>query len=197
MDWLSGEDSPQGLRSAVRDSAARREPSQDVGPSSIAAEWGKIPGGVSLERPGTAVMAGESIVECAGRASQEQTPIRVNDRRRYPRAEVDLVVLLDANPDITLRGTAEGLSPFGVKLRLHAADPRLSAGTLARLHCSLFDGEPLLSVEGLVWRVDPDGVVVVFVGLQPEIFSRLRACVGAHTARGRLTEQSTNWGEAP
>ena len=141
-------------------------------------------------------MAGGSIVECAGRASQEQTPIRVTDRRRYPRAEVDRVVFLEANLNIAFRGTVAGLSPFGVKLRLHAGDPRLSAGTLVRLHCPLFDGEALLSIEGLVWRVDPDGVVVVFVGLRPEIFSRLRALVDAHSG-GRLTEQSTNWREAP
>ena len=126
-------------------------------------------------------MAGGSIVECAGRASQEQTPTRVTDRRRYPRAEIDRVVLLEANLNIALRGTVAGLSPFGVKVRLHAEDPGLSAGTLARLHCPLFDGEALLPVEVLVWRVDPDGVVVVFVGLRPRIFSRLRALVGTHS----------------
>ena len=69
------------------------------------------------------------------------------------------------------------LGPFGVKLRLDATEAGPPVGTVVRLKFEPPDGKSLMSINGIVWRVDPDGVVITFLNLRPHEFLRLKSLV--------------------
>jgi hypothetical protein len=76
-------------------------------------------------------------------------------------------------------GEMIGLGPFGVKVRVETGDSGLSEGSLVRLRFSPPDGKfpTPMSVKGMVWRVDPDGLIIVFIDLNPHAFLRMKSLV--------------------
>ena len=104
---------------------------------------------------------------------------RVEDRRRSPRAAVAWNVTLENDSESQWVGEMISLGPFGVKVGLEAGESGLSEGSVVRLRFSPPDGKfpTPMSVKGMVWRVDPDGLVVVFLDLNAHAFLRMKSLV--------------------
>ena len=99
--------------------------------------------------------------------------MRVN-QRRYRRVGVSLEVKVENAAAGSAPGRAVDLSPFGVKVR-SAAD--VEPGATVRLSFTPPDGEPLISVQSLLVRRDPDGHAFTFVNLTNPDFVRLKKFV--------------------
>ncbi len=69
------------------------------------------------------------------------------------------------------------LSPFGVKVRLAATDPGPPVGTEVQLQFAPSDRKGPMSIKGIVWRVDPDGLAVALLKLSVDEFYRLKSLV--------------------
>jgi CheY-like chemotaxis protein len=112
-----------------------------------------------------------------------EPPARVDtpmeDRRRSPRAAVVWSVALEDDGGFEWAGEMMSLGPFGVKLRVEAEESGLSEGSVIRLRFSPPDGKfpTPMTVRGMVWRVDPDGLVVVFLDLNAHAFLRMKSLV--------------------
>lgn len=76
------------------------------------------------------------------------------------------------------KGTLSGLNPFGAKLHLRSRQSLPRDGTTLQLHFAPPDGEPPMTLKGLVWRTDRDGQALVFINLTTGDFVRLRKLVG-------------------
>jgi PilZ domain len=105
------------------------------------------------------------------------TPKHHHSRRRQPRAGVSWTVWIKAGSHRVRHHTVD-LSAHGAKLR-----PRTSfqPGTPLQLHMVPPEGRAM-EVSGVVWRVDSDGFVVLFLGSLPAQHltgSRRDAAVGA------------------
>jgi CheY-like chemotaxis protein len=109
--------------------------------------------------------------------SREATPL--DDRRRSPRVAVAWSVTLENEDGTQWSGEMIGLGPFGVKVRVETGDSGLSEGSLVRLRFSPPDGKfpTPMSVKGMVWRLDPDGLIIVFIDLNPHAFLRMKSLV--------------------
>jgi hypothetical protein len=68
------------------------------------------------------------------------------------------------------------VSPFGVKVRL---DGPLLNGVAARLRLATPDRQPL-EVRAVALRVDADGPVFVFVGVDDDLVARMKALVDSY-----------------
>ena len=110
-------------------------------------------------------------------ASQAQRAIQMEERRRYPRVEVSWNVAVGWGPRFSWQGEIVSLSPFGMKIRLGEKDPGPSVGTEVRLQFRAPNGKHPLSIKGVVWRVDPDGLAIALVKLSVEDFYRLKSLV--------------------
>ncbi len=110
-------------------------------------------------------------------AGQAQLTIQIEERRRYPRVEVAWNVAVGWGPRFQWEGEMVSLSPFGVKVRLREEDPGPPAGTEVSLQFSPPDKKAPLSIKGIVWRVDPDGVAVGLLKLGVDDFYRLKSLV--------------------
>ncbi len=99
--------------------------------------------------------------------------MRLN-QRRYPRVEVSLDVKVEQATAGTSRGRSVDLSPFGVKLR---SAGEVEPGGIVRLTFSPPDGDPLISVQSLLVRKDPDGHAFTFINLTNPDFLRLKRFV--------------------
>ena len=99
--------------------------------------------------------------------------MRLN-QRRYPRVEVSLDVKVEQAAAGTSRGRSVDLSPFGVKLR---SAGEVEPGGTVRLTFSPPDGDPLISVQSLLVRKDPDGYAFTFINLTNPDFLRLKRFV--------------------
>lgn len=112
------------------------------------------------------------------RPSQEQRVIQIEDRRRYPRVEVAWKVAVGWGPRFKWHGEIVSLGPFGVKVRLGANQPGPPAGTKVQLQFAPTDGKAPMSIRGIVWRVDPDGLLAIALPkLGVEEFHRLKSLV--------------------
>ncbi len=99
--------------------------------------------------------------------------LRLN-QRRYPRVQVSLEVKVDRSAASESRSQSVDLSPFGLKLRSATeAEP----GATVRLSFRPSDVDPLISVQSLLVRSDPDGQAFTFVNLTDPDFQRLRKFV--------------------
>lgn len=88
------------------------------------------------------------------------------DRRESPRVDVDLDIRFDGEQPYGWQGSKiVDLSLSGAKVVLPTTAIQPSWGTSVSLRLPLPDGQPPLSVKGIVWRWEPKGVVVLFVGL--------------------------------
>jgi hypothetical protein len=74
-----------------------------------------------------------------------------------------------------MRNTID-MSPFGMKVRF---DAPLRAGTDARLNLSA-PGQRPLAIKAIVWRMDPDGPVFVFIGVARDDFIQLKLLVDSY-----------------
>lgn len=99
------------------------------------------------------------------------------DQRRYRRVEVSWDVAAENISRFEWPGRITSFGPYGMKVRLDTTEPGLSAGNVVRTRFAPPDGQPPLSVEGVVCRVDPDGVAITFINLRPQTFDRLKGLV--------------------
>ena len=90
--------------------------------------------------------------------NQAQRAIQTEERRRYPRVEVAWNVAVGWGPRFNWQGEMVSLSPFGVKVKLGEKDPGPPVGTEVQLQFAPPDKKAHLSINGVVWRVDPDGL---------------------------------------
>jgi hypothetical protein len=81
------------------------------------------------------------------------------ERRRHPRSAVCWPAVVEANGE-ALRLETINLSRLGAKV---SATDRLSEGVSVVLHLQS-PAAPRVDVSALVWRIDPDGLVLFFVG---------------------------------
>ena len=109
--------------------------------------------------------------------SQTQRGIQMEERRRYPRVEVAWNVAVGWGPRFQWQGEIVSLGAFGVKVRLGEKEPGPPAGTEVRLQFAPPDKRTPLSIKGIVWRVDPDGVAVALLKLSVDDFYRLKSLV--------------------
>ncbi len=105
----------------------------------------------------------------------------IEDRRRSPRVVVAWNVTLENDGGVQWAGEMIGLGPFGVKVRVETEESGLSEGSIVRLQFAPPDGKfpTPMSVKGMVWRVDPDGLVIVFLDLSAHAFLRMKSLVKA------------------
>lgn len=89
------------------------------------------------------------------------------ESRRRPRSKVSWPVIVEVG-DRVLHGETLDVSPFGVKVRL---EERLQDATLATLHLNPPNGDPL-DVQAIVWRMDDDGPVFLFLKKAPAFLLR-------------------------
>lgn len=97
-------------------------------------------------------------------------------RRRFPRVDASLEVMVGEPGAGQARGESVNLSPFGIKVRSAA---RVHPGAALRLSFSPPDGGPPISVLSLMVREDPDGYGFTFVNLTNPDFHRLRRFVNS------------------
>ncbi len=91
---------------------------------------------------------------------------RKPDLRRHPRAQVSWPVTVEAAKELFHLETMN-LSPSGAKLRLK--DAPLEPGTPAMLRLHPPDTPPV-DIQGIVWRIDPDGPAFFFLSVDSEDF---------------------------
>jgi hypothetical protein len=77
------------------------------------------------------------------------------------------------------QGEIVSFGPFGMKVRVEKGEPGPLEGTVVRLQFAPGDGESPLSIEGIVCRVDPDGLAITFINLSSQTFERLKSLVDA------------------
>ena len=111
------------------------------------------------------------------RAGQGQRIILADERRRYLRVDVAWNVAVGWGPRFKWEGEIVSLSPFGVKVRLGVKDPGPPVGTEVHLQFTPPEAKAPLSVKGIVWRVDPDGLAVGLLKLGVDEFYRLKSLV--------------------
>ena len=99
----------------------------------------------------------------------------LNDRRRAPRGDAELDINLDAERPRYWQGKTINLSTSGVKVAWPATAKQPSWGTSVQLRLSGSDGQPLISLKGLVWRREAESVAFLFIELKPEQRERLKA----------------------
>ena len=113
--------------------------------------------------------------------SRSSGPARVGalkDRRKSRRVEAELDIRFDAEQPYGWRGSKiVNLSPFGVKVALPGTAIQPAWGTSVRLHLTGPNGQPPVSVKGIVWRREPQSMALMFVELGREQLERLKALV--------------------
>jgi hypothetical protein len=102
---------------------------------------------------------------------------RLKDRRRSPRVDAELDINLAAEAPRYWQGKTINLSTIGVKVALPATASQPPWGTSVQLRLAGADGQPPISLKGLVWRREPDTTAFLFVELSREQLERLRAFV--------------------
>ena len=117
--------------------------------------------------------------EGVGTETPSRGVTRIEDRRRSPRVAVALDVTLENERGSQWTGEMISLGPFGVKVRVEAEESGLSEGSVLRLQFSPPDGKfpTPMSVKGMVWRTDPDGLVIVFLDLNAHASLRMKSLV--------------------
>ena len=111
------------------------------------------------------------------RAGQGQRIILAEERRRYLRVEVAWNVAVGWGPRFKWPGEIVSLGPLGIKVRLGEKDPGPPVGTEVRLAFAPADGKAPMSIPGIVWRVDPDGLAIALRKLSVGDFHRLKSLV--------------------
>lgn len=113
----------------------------------------------------------------ARRKKPRKRVLRKPETRRFPRAAVEWDVTVEAPGRRTQKAKLSGLNPFGAKLHPRARHSSPQEGSTLHIHFAPPDGEPPMTIKGLVWRLDRDGQAIVFVNLSPSDFLRLKKLV--------------------
>jgi len=95
------------------------------------------------------------------------------DRRRYPRAGVELEVSLETS-GIRWQGKTVALSPYGAKVALPPHPVTLPPGRSVETRLALPGEDSPLSLMAQVLRVDPDGIALNFPNQGAPPFERLK-----------------------
>ncbi|HET7876709.1 MAG TPA: response regulator [Methylomirabilota bacterium] len=88
------------------------------------------------------------------------------DTRRHPRENVTWPVVVD-NGRRYISAETINLSPYGAKLRL---GERLDLGAEIKLNIRPH-GRPPYEVRAIVWRIDPDGPALLFLGIHHQLIA--------------------------
>ncbi len=99
-------------------------------------------------------------------ARLEERINRAVDRRRYRRVEVAWDITVESIRRFEWSGEIVSFGPFGMKVRLKANEPVPTEGTVVRLQFVPPDEKSPLSIEGIVCRVDPDGLAITLMNLK-------------------------------
>lgn len=105
-------------------------------------------------------------------AGQEET--WTEQRPGQSRGDTALDVALEDDSGMKWTGTMAGLGPTGAKVRVGGKEAPPSEGTLVRLRFAPSDGGSPMSIRGIAWRQDPDGLVIAFLSPTPDEFLRLK-----------------------
>jgi hypothetical protein len=98
----------------------------------------------------------------------------MKDRRRARRTEVALEINFDGDMPHYWRGRTVDLSPFGVKVAWPPTAVQPLWGTGVRLRIASPNGQPPISLKGIVWRRESESVVLLFVEMRQEERERLK-----------------------
>lgn len=99
-----------------------------------------------------------------------------HERRRYPRTNVVLDVILEAGGSRWQAKTVD-LSPYGIKVTSPDASDKLAPGRSVQLRFPVLDQHAPMSLAAHVARTDPDGVALTFPTLGEQQFARLKGLV--------------------
>ena len=100
------------------------------------------------------------------------------DRRRHPRAGVELDATVEATSGVW-RGKTLNLSRYGAKIASPATSVHLPPGTSVKIRFPLPDQDPLSFIAN-VERTDHDGMALSFNDLGEQKFQRLKELVDSH-----------------
>lgn len=107
------------------------------------------------------------------------------ERRRYRRVEVAWDVTVESGPRIRHQGEMVSFGPFGMKVRLGEDTPGPPEGSIVRLEFTPRPEGQVISVRGVVCRVDADGLAITLINLSHQEFDRLKSLVDALLDEGR------------
>lgn len=107
----------------------------------------------------------------------DQSSGSTKERRRYGRVNVVWGVTVEPIQRVRWQGEIVSFGPFGMKVRIEKGEPVPVEGTVVRFQLTPRDGESSLSIEGIVCRVDPDGLAITFINLRSATFERLKQLV--------------------
>lgn len=115
-----------------------------------------------------------------------------DDRRRHPRASVNLDVEVEAAGN-QWSGKTVDLSPYGVKVASRGHLATLPPGARAQVLLTLGDREAPLSLSAKVVRADPDGVALNFESPDEGQFQRLKSFVDALLQHDGEHSENAHW----
>ena len=112
------------------------------------------------------------------RRGHTETPTRRNrppDRARFASIGVPVRVVLEGDRLTDFQGQIIGFDRSWVKVRFGAKQPRLSEGMGVSLQFGPTGRQAMLPLQGIVWRADPDGDMIVLLSLSTPEFRRLES----------------------
>ena len=110
-----------------------------------------------------------------GRAEAPTRRSRPPDHPRFASVGVPVRIAVESNRLTDFQGQIIEFDRFWVKVRFEGKKPRLREGTGIGLQLGLPGREATLPLQGIVWRVDPDGVMTVLLSLSAPEFERLKS----------------------
>ena len=108
------------------------------------------------------------------------------DRRRALRADADLDINFDAETPGDWQGKTIDLSPFGIKVAWPATTIQPLWGTGVQLRLAATDGQPPISVKGIIWRREPNSVTLLLVEVGRDQGERLKALLDSLQIRAEV-----------
>lgn len=108
------------------------------------------------------------------RRGHTETPARHRPPDRFAWIGVPVRITLGGDRLTDFQGQIIGFDRSWVKVRFGAKRPRLSEGTGVRLQFGPSGRQAMLPLQGIVWRVDPDGDITVLLSLSTPEFQRLK-----------------------
>lgn len=111
------------------------------------------------------------------RGRTETPPVRSRppDRAQFGWIGVPVRIALEGNRLTDFQGQIIGFDRSWVKVRFGVKTPRPPEGTGVGLQFGPTGREATLPLRGIVWRVDPDGVMTVLLSLSTPEFQRLKS----------------------
>ena len=111
------------------------------------------------------------------RRGHTETPTRRNrppERARFAWIGVPVRITLEGDRLTDFQGQIIAFDRSWVKVRFGAKKPRLSEGRGVGLQFGPSGRQAMLPLQGIVWRVDPDGSMTVLLSLSTPEFQRLK-----------------------